>query len=176
MKGSRVDRFVKGPTKPSTTLKDLNFIRAKQASQTKCLLYDDGEFLQLPRRLKYKLRSAIRKDVSFLSAQGLMDYSLFLAVEESQEEIKKARSNSTLNTSPLRQSVADKFSYYMSQGVDFSGSQPQYKPSHNLTSEHCFCEGNFTNHIAIIDYLQEWSLSKKAERFVKTKLLFKNAA
>jgi hypothetical protein len=30
-------------------------------------------------------------------------------------------------------------------------------------------------HIAIIDYLQEWNLNKKGERFIKTKVLLKNA-
>ena len=29
--------------------------------------------------------------------------------------------------------------------------------------------------MAVIDYLQEWNLNKKAERFIKTKILLKNA-
>jgi hypothetical protein len=32
----------------------------------------------------------------------------------------------------------------------------------------------YTYHISLIDYLQEWNLNKKAERFAKTKFLQKD--
>ena len=43
-----------------------------------------------------------------------------------------------------------------------------------LKHKHSFVSGRFIYHVAIIDYLQEWNLNKKAERFVKTKILFKD--
>ena len=43
-----------------------------------------------------------------------------------------------------------------------------------LKKKHSFKSKTCIYHIAIIDYLQEWNLKKQAERFIKTKLLFKN--
>ena len=43
-----------------------------------------------------------------------------------------------------------------------------------LKKKHSFVSGKFIYHIAIIDYLQEWNLNKKAERFIKTKILLKD--
>ena len=43
-----------------------------------------------------------------------------------------------------------------------------------MSRRHCFLKGKRVYHIAIIDYLQEWNLSKKLERFSKTILLGKD--
>ena len=43
-----------------------------------------------------------------------------------------------------------------------------------MINRHCFVQGNRTYHISIIDYLQEWNLQKKVERFTKTVLLGKD--
>lgn len=43
-----------------------------------------------------------------------------------------------------------------------------------LKAKHSFKNGNRIYHIAIIDYLQDWNLNKKTERFLKTKILLKD--
>ena len=43
-----------------------------------------------------------------------------------------------------------------------------------MSSKHCFVNAPRVYHIAIIDYLQEWNLNKKLERFTKTVLLGKD--
>ena len=72
LKGSLVDRKVKGEIKPSTTLKDVNFLCASERNPG---------FLDLGCAIRKQLLSVIRKDVEFLSGRGIMDYSLLLAIE-----------------------------------------------------------------------------------------------
>ena len=72
LKGSLVDRKVKGKTKPSTTLKDVNYLMATAASPN---------FISLEEPRLKNLAQIVRKDVRFLSDLGLMDYSLLLAIE-----------------------------------------------------------------------------------------------
>ena len=72
LKGSLVDRKVKGEIKPSTTLKDVNFL---------CASAGNPGFLDLGCQLRKHLLSVIKKDVEFLSGRGIMDYSLLLAIE-----------------------------------------------------------------------------------------------
>ena len=43
-----------------------------------------------------------------------------------------------------------------------------------MSRRHCFIKGKRVYHIAIIDYLQEWNMQKKLERFTKTVLLGKD--
>ena len=43
-----------------------------------------------------------------------------------------------------------------------------------MSKRHCFMNTPRVYHIAIIDYLQEWNLNKKLERFTKTVLLGKD--
>jgi len=43
-----------------------------------------------------------------------------------------------------------------------------------LKAKHSFRNGNRIYHIAIIDYLQDWNMNKKTERFLKTKILLKD--
>ena len=65
LKGSTEDRKVKGKTKPSTTLKDVNYqICFNHHARTKGLL--GGSFVELSLRDKYRLQSALRADVNFL--------------------------------------------------------------------------------------------------------------
>lgn len=54
LKGSTVDRVVKGFTKPSTTLKDLNFLVAAEKIE---------DFTSMGAKLRHQLSKAIRKDV-----------------------------------------------------------------------------------------------------------------
>ena len=71
LKGSTVDRKVKGVLKPSTTLKDMNFLIAAQTPG----------FINLGEARRKHLLDVVKKDVDFLSSRGFMDYSLLLAVE-----------------------------------------------------------------------------------------------
>ena len=73
LKGSLVDRKVKGETKASTTLKDINYLMA---------LKSNPNLIDLTPMNKIVLKDAIRKDVAFLYGQGLMDYSLLLGIEK----------------------------------------------------------------------------------------------
>ena len=57
LKGSTVDRKVKGKTKNTTTLKDINFIMVSRTNP---------DFTKLSIRDKKKILEAIKKDVQFL--------------------------------------------------------------------------------------------------------------
>ena len=46
--------------------------------------------------------------------------------------------------------------------------------SKSLAKKHRFITDKYIYHVAIIDYLQEWNLSKKGERFIKTTFLMKD--
>ena len=76
LKGSTVDRIVKGAPKNSTTLKDSNFLMARKAIP---------DLTTLLGRDKSRVVKAIRSDVQFLQEHGLMDYSLLLGIESYQE-------------------------------------------------------------------------------------------
>lgn len=43
-----------------------------------------------------------------------------------------------------------------------------------MSLKHCFVSGNRVYHISLIDFLQEWNLNKKGERWMKTVLLGKD--
>jgi hypothetical protein len=43
-----------------------------------------------------------------------------------------------------------------------------------LKAKHSFKNGNRIYHIAIIDYLQDWNLNKRTERFLKRTFLLKD--
>ena len=68
-----INRKVKGKIKSTTTLKDVNLLKAKKQNKN-LTLFDPVD--------REKLRSIISKDVEFLRKQGLMDYSLLLAIEK----------------------------------------------------------------------------------------------
>jgi hypothetical protein len=164
LKGSTVDRLVKGKTKPETTLKDMNFIKYSDLHHRK-----RGFPLINLRDVDVKrVIFSLRKDVAFLKSQELMDYSLLLVIERryqneitgvvgddrfsiSQEE-REAGSSSLIQDETLIQKDFSKF----------------------LKKKHSFTNGNRVYHIAIIDYLQEWNLNKKTERFLKTMILLKD--
>ena len=76
LKGSTVDRVVKGAPKNSTTLKDTNFLMARKAVP---------DLTTLLREDKSKVVKAINSDVQFLQSHGLMDYSLLLGIESYKE-------------------------------------------------------------------------------------------
>ena len=98
LKGSTVDRKVKGDTNPKTTLKDINFLMASKASES---------FVQLQKYDKEKVLEAIRKDVRFLRNQRLMDYSLLLGIETTYNmlDLSDRHSSNLLNRKDTRSSL-----------------------------------------------------------------------
>ena len=77
LKGSLVDRKVKGSTKSSTTLKDVNFMILSESTPG---------FIELGEKTRRRILEIIKKDVDFLAGHQLMDYSLLLAIETYDEE------------------------------------------------------------------------------------------
>ena len=76
LKGSTVNRKVKGQTMKTTTLKDVNFLMAAKVNEN---FTDFG-----PHRKR--LIKALQKDVKYLKSQGLMDYSMLLGIESAKVE------------------------------------------------------------------------------------------
>ena len=68
----------------------------------------------------------------------------------------------------------EQFEYFQDKPNLLQSSFGSGKKSLSLLEKHKFEEGTRTYHISIIDYLQEWNLNKKAERFVKTQWLRKD--
>ena len=73
LKGSTYTRVTKGKLTNKTTRKDLDFTRDKNLH--KDLLNFSAE--------NQKLIKVIRRDVAYLKARGLLDYSLLMCVENS---------------------------------------------------------------------------------------------
>ena len=76
LKGSLVNRKVKGKIKSSTTLKDVNFMILSEATPG---------FIELGEKTRKRILDLIKKDVDFLAGHQLMDYSLLLAIETYDE-------------------------------------------------------------------------------------------
>ena len=155
LKGSLVDRKVKGKTTPSTTLKDVNFLMAAEATPG---------FIDLGEKKRKHLLSVVKKDSEFLSSHGLMDYSLLLAVETKPDDEYDQELDQSLDVS-----------------LDFSRNEGQnfaalgiLDVGELMTKQHSFTHGNRIYHMAVIDFLQEWNLQKRGERFIKTTLMGKD--
>ena len=185
LKGSTEDRKVKGKTKPSTTLKDQNFNVCFNHQANKSML--KGNFVEFSLRDKFRLRGALQADVDFLRSQNLMDYSLLLAIEQLPNRKPSVESNRRRNTQAGRFEIdIDEEDTKIQRTTTFNNdcqlSAPQFgnlepETFMNIFREkHCFTQENRIYHIAIIDYLQEWNLAKKTERFIKTTFMGKNGA
>ena len=72
LKGSMVGRKVKSTTKPTTTLKDINFLDNHDRKQEVNLRSKDA----------LHLRRQLAADCEFLASLGIMDYSLLLGIEK----------------------------------------------------------------------------------------------
>lgn len=73
LKGSTVNREVKGIVKNSTVLKDMNFRKvAKALNGLTMMKADQGR----------KINQILSKDVNFLKKHNLMDFSLLLGIEK----------------------------------------------------------------------------------------------
>lgn len=101
-----VDRVVKGKTKRSTTLKDVNFLLTKKKFRA---------LTRLDERTSRKLIQAMRSDVTFLSSLNLMDYSMLIAIERTRTK------KSQLHSDPSR--LAD---FQMSQGFVYNSQKQSF--------------------------------------------------
>ena len=77
LKGSTVNRE-EIQLKPSTTLKDVNFLQESKANEN---------FTQFEQSDRRALLRALHRDVEFLRQNGIMDYSLLLGIEETDASV-----------------------------------------------------------------------------------------
>lgn len=76
LKGSTHKRETHGCVKPSTVLKDLDFLKIKR---------EHHKFLRLASTNRALIK-VLRRDVHFLRSKMLLDYSLLFAVEKSNKQ------------------------------------------------------------------------------------------
>jgi len=106
LKGSTVNRVVKGKTKNSTTLKDINFLLTKKKFSV---------LTRLSESTNRKLVNAMRSDVNFLSSLNLMDYSMLIAIERTRQNVSRLHIDSN--------ALAD---FQMSQGFVYSSQKSSF--------------------------------------------------
>ena len=100
-----------------------------------------------------------------------MDYSLLLVIEKrNQKQVTGLVGRCTDDRFSLTTEEREKHTLILPE-VD---TLTQKDFSKFLKKKHSFPHGNRIYHIAIIDYLQEWNLKKKTERFLKTTILVKD--
>ena len=103
------------------------------------------------------LENILSVDTKFLCSHNLMDYSLYLVVEQ------KKSSGENLKALYRNRSAAFSVSS-INTGLAVGGNR-------NLLGSF---KGNEVYHIGLIDYLQKWDSNKKLERLVKTRFLNKD--
>ncbi len=91
LKGSLVDRKEKGATKPSTTLKDQNFIAMQEQQSRQRRSNKSQSIIDLNPETKRKILSSIRSDIDFLKGLNLMDYSLLICIEKKRLDSESKR-------------------------------------------------------------------------------------
>ena len=115
-----------------------------------------------------------------------MDYSLLWAIETLEHLPDRTKEKNKHNE--LSRSVIGGGEFLFDQEIvktirDSSGSlnasaeeeeEKGNEVEDLMSHRHCFIKGKRVYHIAIIDYLQEWNMQKKLERFTKTVLLGKD--
>ena len=156
--------MVNGKTTNETTLKDVNFLVTKKKIK---------KLTSLDSPTARKLVASVRSDVAFLQSFNLMDYSLLIAIERS--DVKKIN----LHQDP---SFLSKFAHHAGF-LALTNKMFQSKVHKTddrkdigewMSQKHRFVHDKKILHISIIDYLQEWNLNKKGERFIKTIIQGKN--
>jgi len=151
LKGSMVNREVKitSKTKNTSTLKDLNLQMIKRKNQT-----IGNDFIKFSKADIVHLNQQIEKDICMLMKYNLMDYSLLFAVEINDDQLQKAPDG------PEQDEERD--------------DNPSNTEVSNKRHKFVSCCGNFTYHMAIIDYLQEFNWEKWGESKFKTAVLRRN--
>jgi len=101
-----------------------------------------------------------------------MDYSLLLAIEKigkSNSSVGVNPSSSFLETQTVSRHETENSGSRNPEGRLSARFASLTKNRYELESE----DGRVKYHVALIDYLQEWNLNKKLERYAK--IYFKNA-
>lgn len=164
LKGSLVDRKVKGATTATTTLKDVNFlmVAAKNKNFTKQMEAN-----------RILLKKTMRKDVEFLRSQGLMDYSLLLGIEVFKKRPKSLGHFHKMDfytkscAVDLEDLVESRLAASRDSNDSVGGSRnltvvpksaaarkaKSVDPGELMSRKHCFVNCPRVYHIAIIDYL-----------------------
>ena len=106
-----------------------------------------------------KLRTIITKDVEFLRKHALMDYSLLLAIERGPKAGESP-------TDPIERPRSTRMLKDGEEVIDYVEEL--------ISRAHCYRAKSKIYHIAIIDYLQGWTLQKKGERCSKMTFLGKD--
>lgn len=127
-------------------MKDKNLISIKNhrlKEETSGLLQFDSMEIK-------NLKQIVQLDAEFLSDLGFLDYSLLLAVEK----IKN----------PVKPNYRDTYI----RGMNFK-SEIEESALENAKTRHRFKStcGKYVYHIAIIDYLTQFNLSKRIESYYK---------
>ena len=178
LKGSTLDRIAKGKTENTTTLKDLNFLLLKQEIKN---------LTKLNESTTKRLIQVMRNDVAFLMSFNLMDYSMLIAIEGSNESKKDLHNDQVVKgfdsdngAGLVKVNRTDQYLNMMdSQGSTESNELEAPKTlwwvkkplGEWMSRRHRFQYKKRILHISIIDYLQEWNLHKKTERFYKSVIL-----
>eukprot|EP01035_Chromulina_nebulosa_P019416 gene19416-25292_t len=135
--------------------------RMKDIENSAPLLFDNDvrqKIVLLP-TVANSLAEQIRRDVTFLRDQGLMDYSLLVGVKRQRFEVIK-ESNSGASNSSFMTSITNSLEL----------ENPfQRKKDGGISAS--IVEGPGTFYFGIIDVLQEWNYSKKLERYFKLFIL-----
>ncbi|KAJ1432976.1 hypothetical protein B484DRAFT_429674 [Ochromonadaceae sp. CCMP2298] len=179
LKGSWVNRH--GFEESRKTKKD----RMHREPKNFCPLYQDNDMQQkisVSTEVTYALAGQIRRDVLFLRANNLMDYSLLIGVRrekfslQDSEGLQRESHYSRLKSSgSLRGSQRFSEMSVMSEAVQGSehlaSSTPDYADVFHRDKDGGMraraVEGPGTYYVGIIDILQEWNFAKQMERFLK---------
>ena len=142
-------------------MKDINYLEINKEFNEQLLRLDTKKFIQL--------KTLIKMDSEFLKNHNLMDYSLLMAIEMVKVEPESTAVN--------KDSSSIGFSDQKSNGSGLnrnkvSSLRSLIVPQNNRLK---FVSSGTENaesyqqvvHISIIDFLQDWSLSKKVERRLK---------
>lgn len=148
LKGSFNNRMVhRGENQ---TMKDRNLLSCKKTREREAM----PGLIQFDPNDKKKIDQIVESDTRFLQALGLLDYSLLLAVEKLN---KKEQASEAAKEDILR-GGEQKDEEDMVQSLS-----DQAKERHRFFST---C-GNYVYHIAIIDYLTEFSIQNRWNRFIR---------
>jgi len=106
LKGSMVNRLVKGRTKPTAPVKDKNLLQDVQ--------FDKEIFLNFSPKDQKILNAQIAKDVELLREFNLMDYSLLLCVEKVEPGTKYVKSKEPHRARHIYVGAGGTFVYHIS--------------------------------------------------------------
>lgn len=139
LKGSMVNRFVKGTVKPTAPAKDKNLLEDVRFSEDLFLNFSqkDQRFFNGHTHSNVKetcVQGQIEKDINLLKDFNLMDYSLLICIERVKE------------------------------GEKYIKPKEPHFARHIFVGE----SGKFVYHVSIIDYLQDYHIEKKFENAFKS--------